>query len=149
MKKIISLLLITILILSFAATAFAVKSPTIEEMFVPKTTFNTGFYRVCNSEGQTVKYLSSKDVTCESLDNLMDYSTIPGLIYAFNFSSTYELQDREYIEFPINLFVTKGFNLNAIMDKTETELVIERILDDYWMLHVSEYGVILITIVEE
>ena len=145
MKKLISFILILVLLLSFSTVAFAaiVKSPTVESVLVPPVT--VGYFRVCDSDGNLVRYLSCDNVTCEEVDDVKDFAKIPNLLFAFKFNSTYELKDGEYIEFPIYFNAVQDLNMEAYMFETENELVIEKILDSFWMLNINEYGIIVIT----
>ena len=56
MKKIVSLALIIILLISISSIAFAAGSPTLESRFVPRIT--ASYFRVCDAEGRLVRYLS-------------------------------------------------------------------------------------------
>ena len=150
MRKIISFVLILMILLSLTTVAFAAtKSPTVEAVFVPQII--ASYFRVCDANGQTVKYLPVDEITCEPVDNIMDYSTIPNLLFVFQFSSTYELKEGEYIEFPIHFnFFDLETELSARMDNEEqTELEIVKIIPNYWMLNITEYGIIVVTIDEK
>ena len=149
MKKIISFVLVLMILLSLATIAFAAKSPSVEAVFVPQVI--ASYFRVCDADGQTVRYLSVDEITCETVDNIMEYSKIPNLLFVFQFSSTYELKEGEYIEFPIHFnFFDLETELSARMDNEEqTELEIVKIIPNYWMLNITEYGIIVVTIDEK
>ena len=144
MKKIISLALIIIILISISSVAFAAGSPTLESRFIPRIT--ASYFRVCDVEGKLVRYLSIDEITLKSV-NLNKYNKIENLLYAFYFSSTYELKDGEYVEFPLQ-FKTEN-ELKAYVNEEENELIIDKIVNDYWMLHISEYGEIIVTVVEK
>ena len=148
MKKFVSFILILVLLMGMATTAFAVttKSPSVEEIFTPQML--ASYFKVCNSEGKLVRYLSRDEISFSGIDNFSKYSKIPNLLYAFTFSSTYELKDGEYIEFPIQFKPAIELELKAIVEETETELEIIPIVEDYWMINITEYGTILVTIIE-
>ena len=145
MKKFVSIILVLMILLSLSTVAFAVttKSPTVEAVLVPP--IMTAYFRVCDSDGNLVRYLSRDEITCEQIDDIRDYSKIPNLLYAFKFSSTYELKEGEYIEFPIYFNAIENLELKAYVNEVENELVIEKILDTFWMLNITEYGIIVIT----
>ena len=146
MKKLISFILILVLLLSLSTVAFAVtKSPTVESVLMPS--IMNGYFRVCDSDGNLVRYLSRDKVTCEEVDNIKDFAKIPDLLFVFKFNSAYELKDGEYIEFPVYFNGVKDLDMEAYMFETENELVIEKILDSFWLLNINEYGTIVITAV--
>lgn len=146
MKKLLSFILILVLLLSLSTVVFAVtKSPTVESVLVPP--IMNGYFRVCDSNGNLVHYLSRDKVTCEEVDNIKDFAKIPDLLFVFKFDSAYELKDGEYIEFPVYFNGVQDLDMKAYVVETENELVIEKILDSFWMLNINEYGTIVITAV--
>lgn len=147
MKRIVSFLLIMVLIISLSSMAFAVKSPGVEALLLPPIT--NAYFKICNADGQLVRYLSVDDIKCAPIEDVENYIKIPNLLYAFNFSSVYELKDGEYIEFPIYFNNLIDLELDAMVLETEHQLTINKIIDHYWMLNITEYGNIIITIIPE
>ena len=147
MKKIISFILMITLILSFSCIAFATKSPTINGILVPP--IKEAYLRVMNEDGQVVKYLSTDDIVCDEVINIRKYFSIENLIYLFVFDSSYELNEGEYIEFPIYFNGDEELELKAVVETEESEYDLDIIRDeeaeDIWMLHISQYGTIIIT----
>ena len=92
--------------------------------------------------------MSRNEISCKSVKSIIPYSRIADLLYVFQFSSTYELQDGEYIELPIYCETfEEDFNLKAIVEETENELEINKTTEDYWTLYITEYGTIIITVI--
>lgn len=150
MKRIISFILAMLLIAGLAGTAFAAgekkfASPTMEWRFVPN--IFSSYFKVCDANGKLVRYLSVDEITCEPPENLKELIKIKNLLYAFNFSSTYELKEGEYVEFPF--YFNTERNLNSYVNESKNELKIEKIIDAYWMLYINEYGTIIVTVNEE
>lgn len=149
MKRTISFILVMLIFISMFASAYAAgpssKSPTFEGRFIPRIT--ASYFRVCNAEGKLVKYISVNDVTCEGVESIDKYLSIRNLLYVFKFSTTYELKEGEYVEFPIQFRTER--DLFAYVDKTNTELEIENIIEDNWILKITEYGIIIITVGDE
>lgn len=150
MKRIISFILAMLLIAGLAGTAFAagekkVASPTMEWSLVPN--IFSSYFKVCDANGKLVRYLSVDEITCEPPENLKELIKIKNLLYAFNFSSTYELKEGEYIEFPFQFRTER--TLSSYVYETENELKVEKIIDAYWMLYITEYGTIIVTVNEE
>ena len=67
----------------------------------------------------------------------------------FVFDSSYELNEGEYIEFPIYFNGDEELELKAVVETEESEYDLDIIRDeeaeDIWMLHISQYGTIIIT----
>ena len=103
--------------------------------------------RLAHAEGKLVKYLSVNDITCKGVEDIDKYLSIHNLLYVFEFSSTYELKEGEYIEFPVQFRTER--DLFAYVDKTNTKLEIENIIEDNWILKITEYGIIIITVGDE
>ena len=148
MKKFISFMLVVILLMSMATVAFAVttKSPSVEAIFTPQVL--ASYFKVCDSEGKLVRYLSRDEISFDGVKDFSKYSAIPNLLYAFTFSSAYELKEGEYIEFPIYFNAAIELELKAIVEETQNELEVIPIVEDYWMINITEYGTILVTVIE-
>ena len=149
MKRAISLILMVLIFISIFTSAYAAgpsgKSPTFEGRFLPRIT--ASYFRVCDADGKLVKYLLVDDIICTNVNDLDKYLPIHNLLYVFYFSANYELKEGEYIEFPIQFRTER--NLFAYVNEIENILEIENIIEDYWMLKITEYGDIVITVSDE
>ena len=135
MKKILSILLTIMLLISISTIAFAAASPTVEGIFVPHvdgTKYTTNLGHTVNLKFDPIKSIN-------------DYARIPNLLYIFQITGDYELAENEYIEIPIYVYVTGVEDINAVIYETGHELKTEQIDIDHWMFRLTEYGTVIIT----
>ena len=142
MKKIISIFLMLIVVFAtFAPMAIAAGSPTAEMAFLPRT--NTSVFRVCDIDGKTVRYLTADEIKVTAAPPTKD-NYVKNLLYSFEFESSYELKDGEYIEYP---FQFRCINSTLVATINGNSAILEFFDPDYWTLHITEYGLVQVVVV--
>jgi hypothetical protein len=139
MKKFASILLvIAVLLFSIVTVSAAAPSPTVEQNLVPVIPQD---YIFKTSAGNFIK---ADEIKCEPVKDISDYAQIPNLLYVFNISSNYKLAEGEYIEFPI-VTEMRNVKLFARIEETGNALWVQEVIPGNWMLHITEYGTVIVT----
>lgn len=139
MKRLLIFILICVMLVGFnELKSFAdyYPSPTITEhdirvRYYPSITTNV--YRVCNSDGQLIKFFDLRDVSYDLMDDLTDAHS--GDKFVFSIKLNTELNDDEYME----LIVIDENELTVY--NNDIKVPVEK-FDKYNIIHIIESGIV-------
>ena len=81
----------------------------------------------------------------DPIKSITEYAQIPNLLYVFQVSGDYELEEDEYIEISVYVYDSEIQNVKVIMQETGNKMETKQVDENHWAFNLTEYGTVIIT----